>query len=138
MEWMYMLSKPRNGWVNVEIEEFVGRASYIREVPDDCLDAFILGLKNRLPVVIEFDAEGWEFTLVSKYYSTFIIVEAEDTKLIEINKTNMELAREIINDIESNIELWSKWSSFVEEDCDKKKDELLAKLNELKGVLEEL
>jgi len=53
-----MLAKPEHGWVNVQLEGFSERASYMTDIPNDCLDAFIYALQNNSPTVIFFDAEG--------------------------------------------------------------------------------
>lgn len=133
-----MLGKPRYGWTNVEIGDFVDRASYITDVPNDCLDAFIFGLKNGFPVTVEFDAEGWEFTIVSKFYDTFIIMEKEEVEIITTDKTVLDLAEELIEDIELHIDDWSEWSPFSDEKADENKDDLMNKLNELKDIVSSL
>lgn len=104
-----MLSTPVCGWTTVSIGDFTMRASYLTDIPGDCLNAFIHSFESDLPAAIEFDAEGWEFTLISDFYSTFIILKYDEPKLIEINIGREQLALELINDIEKNIYLWSQW-----------------------------
>ena len=40
-----MLTKPRYGWTNLRIGDICYPASYLNDVPIDCLDAFIYALK---------------------------------------------------------------------------------------------
>ena len=104
-----MLSKPCAGWTKVTIGDFEGRASYMTDVPMDCLIAFINALEYNIPVSVLFDEEGSEFTLVTSVDGTYIISEREEPKLFVINKGFLKLVRELINDIEDNLEDWVLW-----------------------------
>lgn len=104
-----MLSKPCAGWTKVTIGDFEGRASYMTDVPMDCLIAFINALEYNIPASILFNEEGSEFTLVTSVDGTYVISEREESKLFVINKRFSKLARELINDIEDNLEDWVLW-----------------------------
>lgn len=104
-----MLSKPYAGWTKVTIGDFEGRASYMTDVPMDCLIAFINALEYNIPASVLFDEEGTEFTLVTSTDGTYVISEREESKLFVINKRFSKLARELINDIEDNLEDWVLW-----------------------------
>lgn len=104
-----MLSKPYAGWTKVTIGDFEGRASYLTDVPMDCLIAFINALEYNIPASVLFDEEGAEFTLVTSVDGTYVISEREDSKLFVINKEFLKLVRELINDIENNLEDWVLW-----------------------------
>ena len=104
-----MLSKPCAGWIKVTIGDFEGRASYMTDVPMDCLIAFINALEYNIPASVLFDEEGSEFTLVTSVDGTYIISEREEPKLFVINKGFLKLVRELINDIEDNLEDWVLW-----------------------------
>lgn len=52
-----MLTIPKAGWTNVEIGKFKGRASYLTDIPFECLDAFTFALTYNMPMSIWFDAE---------------------------------------------------------------------------------
>ena len=104
-----MLSKPYAGWTKVTIEDFEGRASYMTDVPMDCLIAFINALEYNIPASVLFDEEGTEFTLVTSTDGTYVISEREESKLFVINKRFSKLARELKNDIEDNLEDWVLW-----------------------------
>lgn len=104
-----MLSKPCAGWTKVTIGDFEGRASYMTDVPMDCLIAFINAFEYNIPASILFNEEGSEFTLVTSVDGTYIISEREEPKLFVINKGFLKLVRELINDIEDNLEDWVLW-----------------------------
>lgn len=104
-----MLSKPCAGWTKVTIGDFEGRASYMTDVSMDCLIAFINALEYNIPASILFNEEGSEFTLVTSVDGTYVISEREESKLFVINKRFSKLARELINDIEDNLEDWVLW-----------------------------
>ena len=52
-----MLTKPKHGWTNLQIGDFTERVSYLTDISNDCLDAFIYALHTGNPAVIFFDAE---------------------------------------------------------------------------------
>jgi len=106
-----MLTKPNSGWTNVLIDDFSERASYLTDVPNDCLDSFIYGLKNNVPIAIYFDAEGYDYHLVSSWNSSYIIMDKINAT-ITIDKNIEELAKELIDDIENNFEDWLNWECY--------------------------
>lgn len=135
-----MLTKPKHGWTNVQIEDFVDRASYLTDIPNDCLDAFIYGIENNMPVVIYFDAEGWDYHLVASYYESYIIRERESLEIYKFEKNYIDLAYELIRDIEDNINEWANWlsySDYTHDELLQNKTELQNKLTKLKQVLNE-
>ena len=106
-----MLTKPQYGWTHIQFPNITLRASYLTDVPNDCLDSFIYALQNNSPVVICFDAEGYDYHLVLSYYRSYIIVDKEDNSVDTyiIEKGIIELAMELMNDIEDNFEDWLNW-----------------------------
>lgn len=106
-----MFTKPQYGWVNIEIEEFSERASYLTDIPNDCLDAFIFAREKGVPAVMYFDAEGYDYHLIASYFGTYIIIEKDEIKTYHFDKTFADLAKELINDIEQNIDEWANWQS---------------------------
>jgi len=104
-----MFTIPKHGWTNLQIGDFSERASYLTDIPNDCLDAFTYALQNNKPTVIFFDAEGWDFHLVATYYESYIILDKDDTKVYTIKKTILELARELYEDINNNLNDWLNW-----------------------------
>lgn len=122
-----MFTKPEHGWTNLQLGDFSQRASYLTDIPNDCLDAFIYALHNNVPAVVYFDAEGWNFHLVSSWYRSYVIVDKDETTVYAIDKTMFKLAKELINDIENNFDIWLGWDmeeDYVEENKEKFKEKL--------------
>ena len=111
-----MLSKPYCGWCDVVIGDFKAPASYLSEVPVDCLNAMILAISNSSDFCVSFDAEGWEYKVISDRCKTFVIIEKDGVELKVIDKDIISLKDELIDDIESNIKDWSHWSLSEEDD----------------------
>lgn len=133
-----MFTIPKHGWVLINIGSFSDRASYLTEVPLDCLDSIIYALENKTDFIVSFDAEGWSFKIISDYYRTFIIEEKDFPKLLTLENINKEmLAKEIYQDISENIDNWSNWSCSIEneEDILNYKKELNIKLEKLKSLI---
>jgi len=131
-----MFTKPKHGWVNIKLGDFTERASYLTDILNDCLDAFIYGHEKCMPISIYFDAEGYDFHLISSYYKSYIILTKEETpKLFVIEKDYTDLAWEIINDLEENICEWANWECYKENNIEEEKEKLLQKIEALKKVL---
>ena len=127
-----MLTKPEDGWVNVKLEGFSERASYMTDIPNDCMDAFIYSLQNNLPTVIYFDAEGWDFHLVASWYRSYIVLDKDDVKVFVIKKDLFELAKELYKDINDNLNDWLNWDyADDEEELKEYREKLIMKLNTL-------
>lgn len=129
-----MLSKPRYGWTTVTIGNFKGSASYLTDVPLDVLNQLIYSFENQVPFVCAFDCEGYEFTVVSNHYETYILIHDEDTELITIEIDNYTLAKEVKDDILNNLEDWVKWVDYMEygkEMIDLRRQCILNKVEEL-------
>ena len=130
-----MLSKPKHGWTDITLGDFIGRGSYLTDIPIDLLNTFINALRDSIPASVFFDEEGSEFTLVSHYNGTYIIVEREEKpELISVDIGFIELIKEIINDLESNIDEWANWMCYY----DLTEEELAQRENLLKSKIEEL
>jgi len=133
-----MFTKPESGWTFLEIGDFSERASYLTDIPNDCLDAFIYALQNNTPIVIYFDAEGWEYYLVCSWCQAYIILNKEKHEIITIDKNIREIAKEFIKDIEENIDEWANWECYDDKDdnqIEEIKSELKEKLLKLKTLI---
>lgn len=112
-----MISNPKYGWCTFSIGEdkehsFTDRASYLTNVPMDLLDAFIAYRTKGFGCVV-FDAEGYEYTLVLTAYNQSIYIIDGDNHLIDFSGLNAEdLARELIKDLESDLENWISFAAF--------------------------
>ena len=127
-----MLTKPSHGWTDLHIDNFSERASYLTDIPNDCLDAFIYALQNGNPAVIFFDAEGWDFHLIASYYCSYVVVDKDNAEVYVIDKTIKELAKELYNDINNNFDDWLDWDLYdTIEEREKNKRGLRNKLAQL-------
>ena len=107
-----MISNPKHGWCNFELGDFHGTPSYLTNVPLDLLWAFKDCLYSGTGICW-LDEEGSEFTLVLTPYSIFIIEEKEKPVLHNFSEMNIDdLVKEVVADIESNIEEWSEFDAF--------------------------
>jgi hypothetical protein len=132
-----MFTKPEHGWINFTFKEFSERASYETDIPNDCLDAFIYALQNNIPAVVYFDAEGYDYYLLSTKYDTYVIIEKNKLQVYTINKNIEEIAEELIQDIENNFEDWLNWMGYEEDYYEKNKGTFKIKLDKLKLELDE-
>ena len=131
-----MFSKPCCGWTDITIKditnEFNAPASYLTDVPNDCLDAFIYALENCCSVVIDFDAEGWDYKLVCSKYDTYVIEEKDEYKLYHFDINLEDLIKEFLEDLERNYDEWISWMCYCEDD---EVDSYNLKINKIKGLL---
>ena len=129
-----MFSKPRYGWSDVSLGNFKGRCSYLTDVPVDILNAFINAIKYDLPASVFFEEEGSEFILVSSLYNTYIISDRKETKLYQSEVSIFELAKEIISDIDTNLDEWIDWMNYQDYDSKERTFLLSTKIDELKKL----
>jgi len=133
-----MLSNPKHGWVNINIGEFNEVASYLTDVANDCLDAFIFARENGFPAVVYFDAEGYDYHIIVSYFESFIIIQKDETKTYHFDLDFYDLAKELIDDIEKNIDDWADWqcyNQYDEDELKRNKRKLEQKIARLKQVL---
>jgi len=130
-----MLSKPFAGWTRLKLDDFSASASYLTDVPVDCLNAFIYALKENAPATVFFDAEGWDYYLVSYTYQTYIIINKDKTTVKVINKCIKELAQELVKDIKLYLDGWANWTMDEEDEVIKYKELLKSKVNELEELI---
>lgn len=151
---MPFLSRPAYGWTDVKIGNIeLGTASYIRDVPIDALEAFIISLNDGTTFNLSFDAEGYEFGIV-EFDDELYFVETADPEHIRGRWINpmwlhldrkstkedvlLTLAEELVKDIEGNIDAWAEFScpcEFYSKEIDAKKNQLRRKLEDLKNIL---
>lgn len=118
-----MISNPVHGWCSFVLSNnknklFIGTPSYLTNVPIDLLEAF-LDYKQKGQGMAWFDEEGSEFTLVLTPYSMFIITEDKEgrAKLYDFSEIEIDaLIRELIDDVEANIDAWASFECSYE--CD--------------------
>lgn len=138
-----MLEKPDCDWTYIALGEDKYPASYLTDVPMDCLISMINALKYGLPFCVDFDTEGSYFVVMCSSYiydDTQVIIYEEKETVKTYNITLETLARELYNDINDNINSWELWDYCGDEEEAKTntiyKTELQSKLKELKQLIE--
>ena len=135
-----MITNPHYGWCDFKLGNFEGHPSYLTDVPVDLLDAFI-DYHEKGSGVAWFDEEGTEFTLIITPYSMFVIEEKEAPVLHDFSEIKfIEVEKELINDIENNINGWSQEfvTSDDEEEIKLHRDEIRQKLAILKQYVKKM
>ena len=130
-----MISNPKFGWCNFNIDNFSGHPSYLTDVPVDLLDAFIDYYTRGYGVAI-FDEEGSFFTLVLTRYNwgIFLIEEKNDSVLYDFSDMDSDnLAKELISDIENDLNGWT-----VEFVVDDDQEEIAQYRNEIRQRIAKL
>ena len=106
-----MLTKPDCGWTTVTLGNFTDRASYLTNVPDELLHALIYGIETYNPASVQFDAEGWDYTITFRPLETYIVRIKEEPELFVIDAGIYEIAREVLTDIERDLDAWMEWNT---------------------------
>lgn len=135
-----MLSNPKHGWCNVNIGDFKGSASYLEDVPFNCVDAFISYFtksNNINSIAITFDEEGNDFILVCDYYDTYVIINRDKQKIKYIEDIDIrQLAIELLEDLERDFDAWVNWLSYDEPD-EGREENLRNRIEELRELVNE-
>ncbi|MGG7131261.1 hypothetical protein [Clostridium perfringens] len=132
-----MLGTPKHGWVDINIGDFEGRGSYLDDVAMNFLNAFISSYTYGIPACVEVDEEGTEFTVISNNAETTILINRDNTSIEQISINRDTLSKELLYDIESNLDGWANWFSYL----DLTQEELIKRKNDLKDkicILKEL
>lgn len=129
-----MISNPKHGWCSFDIADFHGHPSYLTDVPVDLLQAFV-DLHKKGSGCAFFDEEGSDFTFVLNPNGAYIISSASENPVIyDLSDIKIiDLQNELIEDIETNIEEWSK--EFV---IDDDKNEITSHKNCICKLIKEL
>lgn len=106
-----------SGWCTVRLGVFSSRASYLTDVPLDCLEAAELYLVSGKPIRLHFDAEGYSFDVVSTNNQTIVqhsinIDSTEPVTVVIDGVTPYDLARQIYEDISIDPDGWLKFLSI--------------------------
>ena len=132
-----MLSTPYCGWTEITIGKWHDRASYLTDVPYDILKAIINTLKTGHASCVECDAEGWDYIIVFNTFDTHIITSRDGYELSSIDINIKNLAKEVYNDIHSNLNNWSDWYWDARCDYYSSKANLAILLRKLKKLIQE-
>ena len=100
-----------------------------------------MALQHETPVAIEFDAEGYDYTLV---FSTGVIhiisgnEEDSSYRLFTGDVSYKTLAQELISDIQNNIDGWTYWLSYQDSNSEQlcaRRKHLIAKCAMIEHLL---
>lgn len=131
-----MISNPKNGWCNFVLGDFHGHPSYLTDVAMDLITAcykYVIGDNNY--ITVEFDEEGSKFILLANYYNCYIIEQKDKDILHKIDINIKYFIKEVVNDIESNIDEWAIFTVF-DDDPEKNKVTLLNMIEVIKEKIE--
>ena len=133
-----MFSRPKVGWVDINIEGYTINGSYLTDIPMDFLDSVISSLKSNLPVSIFIDEEGIEDIICAYYNEVYIMVRDGDD--VEYKKIDMDFnlfRKEIIKGIETYLNEWVNWNMDKDvEGLKNRENELRTKLSIAKEYLQ--
>jgi len=144
-----MLATPHCGWSTIQIGDWSDRVSYISDVPNNILNAFIGTKTSYDPISVKFDAEGWEFIIVFDHFETHILdygykneeeylADKENKlKLFTFEISRFDIIKELVSDMERDLDDWTMWYSFISyhevEAINKRKIQLKNKIDKLKA-----
>jgi hypothetical protein len=133
-----MISNPKYGWCKFKLGDFEGHPSYLTNVPLELLNAFVNYYTQGYGVAV-FDEEGSCFTLLLTRYNwgIFIIEEKNESVLYDFSDMDIDdLTKELINDIESDLNGWMNFTTDEDwEEIAKYGDEIKEELYRLKDIL---
>lgn len=135
-----MFSKPDCGWTDIKIGDFIGRGSYLTDIPVDCLNVCIFALSNNSPLSFFIDEEGSEVIVTSYYDCTYIVRKYEggyqEEKFYSYTLDFRDLVIEILHDIEDYYDDWVQWLPYDKEYGSLNRNEfILSKVSQLKDLL---
>lgn len=125
-----MLSKPKFGWANWELPNLKERISYLNDFPFDLFDKLIAFFQTEECQELEFDAEGYFYNI---YIGFPVYARKEDDECVPIYEDVEKFAKELISDVERDIEEWSTFPTYYEYEMSKEEIE-----EKLKDKIEEV
>lgn len=86
------------------------RISFIRDIPEDILNG-VSSYKATGIGAIEFDCEGWAFTLLMKESGCLIIEEKDEIQIIEIDENPNDICLNLFNSVKNHVEEWVEFQN---------------------------
>lgn len=131
-----MFTSPNAGWTNWDMKNFKERISYVDDFPLNLLNGIKNFFKTETCQEVEFDAEGYLYTL---YLGYPIYAKIEDGDMNVIHEDMVLFSTEVLKDIEKNIEEWSRfpWWIHTDEEQENLKKELEEEIAEIRGLIEQ-
>ena len=132
-----MLLKPKYGWSRLEIGNWSDRISYLDDAAFMLLETIIKSYEEPAIQSVEFDAEGYEWTLVFDGEKVTVITEKDETEITNLDISRTDIAKGIIDDIRHDVR---DWVNFVYWDLDEaaqkeREDELLTLCKQLEKLI---
>lgn len=131
-----MISNPKNGWCDFDLGDFHGYPSYLTDVAMDLVTAcFRYCIEDNDYITVGFDEEDSEFILLADYHNCYIIEQKDEDILHRIDIDIKDLIKEIVNDVESDIDAWATFAVF-DDDPEEIKYNKTRLLNKIKLIKE--
>ena len=139
------IEKPEHGWSSIKIEDstqsFEGSLSYVDAVLDNFLDAFIVYLENRVPVAIECDEEGTEFTILIFHNCIRVMIDREETSVRTFLTPPNEFMSAVCFEFVRNLDDWIEFDFMLMDEPsgthikEQKNEEYVQKLLKVRKLL---
>ena len=134
-----MISTPKYGWSNWELENFKHPISYIDDFPLNILNKIIDFFSKEECQELEFDAEGYYYKIYLGY-PVFGEVEKDDDTQKELATLSSDMVlftNELLTDLERDIFEWSQFPAYSESENDRLfiEKEIIAKIKEVRGAM---
>lgn len=131
-----MISNPKNGWCDFNLGDFHGHPSYLTNVAMDLINAcYRYCIEDNDYITVGFDEESSEFILIADYCNCYIIEQKGNDILHKIDINIKDFIKEIVNDVESNIDEWAAFAVF-DDDPEKIRYNKIRLLNKIKLIKE--
>lgn len=121
-----ILGTPKNGWTNIRLGEFQCWGSYMTDIPIEWLKAIKYSLQFCTPLCLYADNEGTETYIIIDEYCSYAFKNTDRIDVITIWQHKENVIKQIINDIESDIDSWVQWD--LDENATEKQIEWRTKL----------
>ena len=128
-----MLETPRYGWSALTIGEWSDRISYLDDAAYMLLETLIKSYETEEPQTVEFDAEGWDWSLSFDGERATVITEKDELETIHLDMSKTEIAKALLADLRRDI---TPWADFVYEDL--AEEELKAREDALRTLCDKL
>lgn len=114
------LEKPWAGWSSLEIDDgktnFIGALSYVDDVVGIFLSKFNEYI-NGEDVILTFDEEGTEFSIIMKHYDKLMIIsQRKKYELHVFDIWSKDIIKPICEEILKNYEDWIKFDIFYDDE----------------------
>lgn len=141
-----MLTKPYAGWTDFQLEgTSVYSLSYLDDIAFDWLGQAIHGLETMLPFCVKGFLEPKRFLCTVSYWNCHIVCENDEryyssgeSVIHEYSHTSMlQFCEYLYNDIKSDIDGWTLFFDYDEDDFNGKKKLLEENLDKLEKLISE-